>query len=277
MNDNSGNLRIWRVDAQKLAVWIIELFLIIAIVLPLLTLTRIIDSENSPSFWATFIGSCIAIANALLLYATLKSQNESIINAKDAHRQERFETTFFNLLDLQRKLRNEMAINYEDLDWRGNIHNKEAHYYVTAEEILKDTEGKIDIFIAGVGTGGTVTGVGKRLKEYNLNIKIVAVEPFDSPFLSENRAGAHKIQGIGAGFKPDILDLSVVDEIITVKNDDAMDTAKLLARKEGILAGISAGANMFAAINFANENKDKTIVTVLPDTGERYLSTGVFS
>ena len=126
MDNSSDNLRIWCIDAQKLAVWIIELFLIIAIVLPLLTLTRIIDSENSPSFWATFIGSCIAIANALLLYATLKSQNESIINTKAAHRQERFETTFFNLLDFQRKLRNEIAINYKDLDGHGNIYNEEA-------------------------------------------------------------------------------------------------------------------------------------------------------
>ena len=157
-----------------------------------------------------------------------------------------------------------------------NINNREAHYNTTSKEILKDTEGKVDIFIAGVGTGGTVTGVGKKLKEHNPNVKIIAVEPFDSPYLSKGIAGPHKIQGIGAGFKPDILDLDVVDEIITVKNEDAINTAKLLAKKEGILAGISAGANMFAAIKFANENKDKTIVTVLPDTGERYLSTGIF-
>ena len=157
-----------------------------------------------------------------------------------------------------------------------NLNNMKAHYNTTAEEIWKDTEGKVDIFMAGVGTGGTVTGVGKKLKEYNKNIKVIALEPFDSPFLSENRAGAHKIQGIGAGFKPDILDLEIVDEIITVKNEDAIETAKLLAKKEGILAGISAGANMFVAIKYANENPDKTVVTVLPDTGERYLSTGIF-
>jgi len=158
-----------------------------------------------------------------------------------------------------------------------NINNMKAHYNITSNEIIKDMEGKLDIFIAGVGTGGTVTGIGKKLKEYNPNIKVVAVEPFDSPFLSEGIAGAHKIQGIGAGFKPDILDLEVVDEIVTVKNEDAINTTRLLAKKEGILSGISAGANLFTAIKFADTNPDKTVVTVLPDTGERYLSTNIFS
>ena len=157
-----------------------------------------------------------------------------------------------------------------------NINNMKAHYNVTAEEIWADTKGKVDIFMAGAGTGGTVTGVGKKLKEYNPDIKIIAIEPFDSPFLSQGKAGAHKIQGIGAGFKPDILDLNVIDEIITVKNEDAIETTKLLAKKEGILAGISAGANVFIALNYADKYPDKTIVTVLPDTGERYLSTGIF-
>ena len=155
-----------------------------------------------------------------------------------------------------------------------NINNMKAHYNTTAEEILTDT--KVDIFIAGVGTGGTVTGVGKKLKEKNPDVKIIAVEPFDSPYLSENKAGAHKIQGIGAGFKPDILDLSIIDEIRTVKNDEAINMTVLTAKKEGILTGISAGANLFVAVQEANKNPDKIVVTVLPDTGERYLSTGIF-
>ena len=174
------------------------------------------------------------------------------------------------------ELKNEIENSFIPQQFK-NISNMKAHYNITAEEIWADTEGKIDIFVAGVGTGGTVTGIGKKLKEYNPNIKVIALEPFDSPFLSEGRAGAHKIQGIGAGFKPDILDLDIVDEIITVKNEDAINTAKLLAKEEGILAGISAGANVFVSAKLANENPEKTVVTVLPDTGERYLSTNIFS
>lgn len=159
-----------------------------------------------------------------------------------------------------------------------NINNPKIHYSTTAEEIWKDSEGKIDIFVAGVGTGGTITGVGKKLKELNPNIKIIAVEPLSSPFLSEGKAESHKIQGIGAGFKPDILDLDIVDEIIKVSNEDAIETTKQIANQEGILAGISAGANMFASAEIAkrNENKNKMIVVIFPDTGERYLSSGVF-
>lgn len=159
-----------------------------------------------------------------------------------------------------------------------NINNLKAHYSTTAKEIWEDTKGKVDIFIAGVGTGGTITGVGKKLKELNPDIKVIAVEPLSSPFLSEGTAGSHKIQGIGAGFKPDILDLNVVDEIIKVSNEDAINTTKQISTQEGILTGISAGANMFASIQVAKrkENKNKIIVTVFPDTGERYLSSGVF-
>ena len=174
------------------------------------------------------------------------------------------------------ELKNEIENSFIPQQFK-NISNMEAHYNTTAEEIWADSNGKIDIFVAGVGTGGTVTGTGKKLKEYNPNIKVIALEPFDSPFLSEGRAGAHKIQGIGAGFKPDILDLSIVDEIVTVKNEDAINTAKLLAKEEGNLAGISAGANVFVATKLAEENPEKTVVTVLPDTGERYLSTNIFS
>jgi len=174
------------------------------------------------------------------------------------------------------ELKNEIENSFIPQQFK-NISNMKAHYNITAEEIWADTEGKIDIFVAGVGTGGTVTGIGKKLKEYNPNIKVIALEPFDSPFLSEGRAGAHKIQGIGAGFKPDILDLDIVDEIITVKNEDAINMAKLIAKEEGILAGISAGANVFVSAKLANENPEKTVVTVLPDTGERYLSTNIFS
>ena len=174
------------------------------------------------------------------------------------------------------ELKNEIENSFIPQQFK-NISNMKAHYNITAEEIWADTEGKIDIFVAGVGTGGTVTGIGKKLREYNPNIKVIVLEPFDSPFLSEGRAGAHKIQGIGAGFKPDILDLDIVDEIITVKNEDAINMAKLIAKEEGILAGISAGANVFVSAKLANENPEKTVVTVLPDTGERYLSTNIFS
>lgn len=153
-----------------------------------------------------------------------------------------------------------------------NPANPKKHYDTTAKEIWQDTRGEIDIFVAGVGTGGTVSGVGKYLKEQNPKVQIIAVEPLSSPVLSGGIAGAHKIQGIGAGFVPDTFDRSVVDKIVTVSNENAFETAKLSAKKEGMLIGISSGACLFAAINIANDNPDKTVVAFLPDTGERYLS-----
>lgn len=156
--------------------------------------------------------------------------------------------------------------------------NPEAHHLTTAEEIWKDTAGEVNIFVAGVGTGGTITGVGRFLKRRKPEARIVAVEPEDSPVLSGGEAGPHKIEGIGAGFVPDVLDRSVIDEIITVSADDAMQTSRRLMREEGVLCGISAGANVFAALEFARlENSEgKLIVTLACDTGERYLSTGLF-
>lgn len=160
-----------------------------------------------------------------------------------------------------------------------NQANPAAHFATTGPEIWEDTDGKIDIFVAGVGTGGTVTGVGKYLKSKNPNVKIVAVEPATSPVLSKGVAGPHKIQGIGAGFVPETLDTKVYDEIFAVENDDAFATGKAIARTEGVLVGISSGAAVYAATELAKrpENKGKVIVALLPDTGDRYLSTPMFS
>ena len=159
-----------------------------------------------------------------------------------------------------------------------NPANPAAHKATTGPEIWEDTDGKVDIFVAGVGTGGTITGVGEYLKSQNPNVKVVAVEPASSPVLSKGTAGAHKIQGIGAGFVPDVLDTKVYDEIIPVANEDAFAAGKEVGRSEGVLVGISAGAALWAAIELAKrpENKGKTIVDLLPDTGDRYLSTPLF-
>ena len=160
-----------------------------------------------------------------------------------------------------------------------NSANPETHKRTTGPEIWEDTDGKVDIFVAGVGTGGTVTGVGEYLKSKNPNVKIVAVEPASSPVLSEGKAGSHKIQGIGAGFVPETLNTNIYDEVIKVENEAAFSTAREIAKTEGILVGISSGASTFAATELAKrpENKGKTIVALLPDTGERYLSTTLFS
>lgn len=176
---------------------------------------------------------------------------------------------------------NELAQEYENSfipSQFTNPSNPQAHFETTGVEIWNDTDGTVDIFVAGVGTGGTISGVGKYLKSKNPNVKIVAVEPASSPVLSTGKAGPHKIQGIGAGFVPDTLNTEIYDDIITVENENAFKTANEIAKKDGILVGISSGAAAFAAKQLAQreENKGKTIVALLPDTGERYLSSGVF-
>lgn len=170
---------------------------------------------------------------------------------------------------------NENAVMLKQFD---NPANPTIHRLTTAVEIWDDTDGQVDIFVAGIGTGGTITGVGEVLKEYNPDVKIIAVEPKNSPILSKGVAGSHKIQGIGAGFVPTILNQEIIDEIVTVSNEDAIETSRQLAQTEGLLVGVSSGAAVYAASMLAKreENKGKRIVVICPDTGERYLSTGLY-
>ena len=180
-------------------------------------------------------------------------------------------------IDKAEKLAKEIENSYIP-DQFSNLTNPDIHRKTTGPEIWRDTDGKLDIFVAGVGTGGTITGVGEYLKSKNPNIKVVAVEPEGSPVLSEGKGGPHKIQGIGAGFIPPILNTSIYDEVIKVENEDAFKFGKLITKKEGILVGISSGAALYAAIKVAErkENKGKNIVVLLPDTGDRYYSTPLF-
>lgn len=176
---------------------------------------------------------------------------------------------------------NELANKYESAfipDQFGNPSNAEAHYKTTGPEIWNDTDGKVDMFVAGIGTGGTISGTGKYLKKKNANIKIVGIEPQGSPFITKGISGAHKLQGIGAGFIPSILNTDVIDEVVTVSDADAIKTGAELPKLEGLLVGISSGAALYAAIELAKnpENKGKNIVVLLPDTGDRYLSTDMF-
>ncbi len=180
-------------------------------------------------------------------------------------------------IEKAKELSNEIANSFIPQQF-ANGANPEIHRLTTAQEILKDTDGKIDIFVAAVGTGGTITGIAEVLKKHNPNIKIIAVEPLSSAVLSGEKPSPHKIQGIGAGFVPDVLNTNIYDEIIKVSNEDAIQTSRDLAKNEGLLVGISAGANVYAATQIAKreENKGKTIVTILCDTGERYLSSGLY-
>lgn len=176
------------------------------------------------------------------------------------------------------RLANEIPNSFMPKQFDNKI-NPEIHFKTTGPEIWNDTDGNIDIFVAGVGTGGTISGIGRYLKSKNPRVKIIAVEPSSSPVLSGGKPGSHKIQGIGAGFVPNTLDTSIFDEIIKVENEDAFEMGRNIAKKQGVLVGISSGANVWASIEVAKriENKGKTIVTILPDTGERYLSTAMFS
>ena len=176
------------------------------------------------------------------------------------------------------RLANEIPNSFMPKQFDNKI-NPEIHFKTTGPEIWNDTDGNIDIFVAGVGTGGTISGIGRYLKSKNPRVKIIAVEPLSSPVLSGGKPGSHKIQGIGAGFVPNTLDTSIFDEIIKVENEDALEMGRNIAKKQGVLVGISSGANVWASIEVAKriENKGKTIVTILPDTGERYLSTAMFS
>ncbi|MBQ7450157.1 cysteine synthase A [bacterium] len=191
----------------------------------------------------------------LVLTDGAKGMNGAIIKAEELHKQ--IENSF---IPQQFK----------------NPANPQKHYETTAREIWNDLDGKIDAFVAGVGTGGTISGVGRYLKEQNSNVQIIAVEPKDSPVLSGGQAGPHKIQGIGAGFVPATFDRNYVDEIVTVSTEDAVITARTAPKEEGLLIGISSGASLFVAIKYADANPDKTVVVLLPDTGERYLSSGLF-